>query len=68
MECGFVLSILDSNPEVRGKRKGKRKERGHRENEEDGEKEKKKKKDNPRPNYFVSIPITNQKVQRSKRS
>lgn len=33
------------------------------ENEEDGEKEKKKKIDSPRPNYFVSIPITNQKVQ-----
>ncbi|XP_026787064.3 A-kinase anchor protein 7 isoform X2 [Pangasianodon hypophthalmus] len=55
-ELGF------SDPEAKGKMKGKRKERGHAENEEDGEKEKKKKKDSPRPNYFVSIPITNQKI------
>ncbi|XP_017311299.1 A-kinase anchor protein 7 isoform X2 [Ictalurus punctatus] len=55
-ELGF------SDPQVKGKTKGKRKERGHMENEEDGEKEKKKKIDSPRPNYFVSIPITNQKI------
>ncbi|KAF4091989.1 hypothetical protein AMELA_G00015930 [Ameiurus melas] len=51
-----------SDPQAKGKTKGKRKERGHVENEEDGEKEKKKKIDSPRPNYFVSIPITNQKI------
>ncbi|XP_053498195.1 A-kinase anchor protein 7 isoform X3 [Ictalurus furcatus] len=55
-ELGF------SDPQAKGKTKGKRKERGHVENEEDGEKEKKKKIDSPRPNYFVSIPITNQKI------
>ncbi|XP_058248767.1 A-kinase anchor protein 7 isoform X1 [Hemibagrus wyckioides] len=55
-ELGF------SGPEAKEKTKGKRKKRGRAENEEDGEKEKKKKKDSPRPNYFVSIPITNQKI------
>ncbi|XP_046729686.1 A-kinase anchor protein 7 isoform X3 [Silurus meridionalis] len=57
-----VLKELSfSDPDAQGKRKGKRKKRGHAENEEDEEKEKKK-KDSPRPNYFVSIPITNQKI------
>ncbi|KAK3506602.1 hypothetical protein QTP70_010869 [Hemibagrus guttatus] len=51
-----------SDPEAKEKTKGKRKKRGRVENEEDGEKEKKTKKDSPRPNYFVSIPITNQKI------
>ncbi|XP_060738765.1 A-kinase anchor protein 7-like isoform X2 [Tachysurus vachellii] len=51
-----------SGPEAKEKMKGKKKKRGHAEDEEDGEKEKKKKKDSPRPNYFVSIPITNQKI------
>ncbi|XP_060769731.1 A-kinase anchor protein 7 isoform X2 [Neoarius graeffei] len=56
-ELGF------SDPEAKEKAKRKRKERRCAENEEDGENEKKKKKkDNPRPNYFVSIPITNQKI------
>ncbi|KAF5897872.1 A-kinase anchor protein 7 isoform X1, partial [Clarias magur] len=53
-ELGF------SDPEAKGKTK--RKGRGCAENEEDEEKEKKKKKDSPRPNYFVSIPITNPKI------
>nr|XP_043905114.1 A-kinase anchor protein 7-like isoform X2 [Solea senegalensis] len=44
------------------KRKRKRGESGVRvDSEEDGDK-KKKKKDSQRPNYFVSIPITNQKI------
>ncbi|KAM9495323.1 A-kinase anchor protein 7 isoform 2-T2 [Clarias gariepinus] len=55
-ELGF------SDPEAKGKAKRKRKGRGCAENEEDEEKEKKKKKDSPRPNYFVSIPITNPKI------
>ncbi|XP_047674385.1 A-kinase anchor protein 7 isoform X2 [Tachysurus fulvidraco] len=57
---GFSISV--SGPEAKEKMKGKKKKRGHAEDEEDGEKEKKKKKDSPRPNYFVSIPITNQKI------
>lgn len=57
--CDGGFSISVSSAEAKGKRKG----RGHAENEEDGEKEKRKKKDSPRPNYFVSVPITNPKVQ-----
>ncbi|KAI4882698.1 hypothetical protein NFI96_022346 [Prochilodus magdalenae] len=46
----------------RKEKKRKRAEKGRVESEEDGEKEKKKQKGCPRPNYFVSIPITNQKI------
>ncbi|XP_072533518.1 uncharacterized protein [Salminus brasiliensis] len=48
--------------ESSSEKKRKRTEKGRVESEEDGEKEKKKKKGCPRPNYFVSIPITNQKI------
>ncbi|XP_076872696.1 A kinase (PRKA) anchor protein 7 isoform X2 [Brachyhypopomus gauderio] len=44
------------------KKKRKRAQKGQVESEGDGEKDKKKKKAVPRPNYFVSIPITNQKI------
>ncbi|TSO15221.1 Interleukin-20 receptor subunit alpha [Bagarius yarrelli] len=46
------------------RRRGEGKKGEHVENEEDVEKEEKKKKrtDVPRPNYFVSIPITSQKI------
>ncbi|KAL7889039.1 hypothetical protein AOLI_G00040130 [Acnodon oligacanthus] len=46
-------------------KKRKRAEKGRVESEEDREKEKKKKKGSPRPNYFVSIPITNQKIKQA---
>ncbi|XP_062857866.1 A-kinase anchor protein 7-like isoform X2 [Trichomycterus rosablanca] len=54
-ELGFY------DPDASGKTKRKRKEKGQDEEEEDRGKEKKK-KGSPRPNYFVSIPITNQKI------
>ncbi|KAM3603216.1 uncharacterized protein V6R79_018595 [Siganus canaliculatus] len=50
------------SPESNQKRKRKRGDSGGRvDSEEDAEK-KKKKKDNQRPNYFVSIPITNAQI------
>ncbi|XP_022518362.1 A-kinase anchor protein 7 isoform X2 [Astyanax mexicanus] len=54
-ELGFTGS--ESSSEKKRKRAGK----GRVEDEEDGE-EKKKKKNCPRPNYFVSIPITNPEI------
>ncbi|XP_035385053.1 A-kinase anchor protein 7-like [Electrophorus electricus] len=44
------------------KKKGRRAEREQGDGEEVGENEKKKKKGIPRPNYFVSFPITNQQI------
>ncbi|XP_030638460.1 A-kinase anchor protein 7 [Chanos chanos] len=58
-ELGFTTS------ESSLKKKRKRGESGRVESEEDGEKKKKKKKESYRPNYFVSIPITNQKIKES---
>ncbi|XP_017576261.1 A-kinase anchor protein 7 isoform X3 [Pygocentrus nattereri] len=51
--------------ETSAEKKRKRAAKGRAESEEDGEKEKKKKKGSPRPNYFVSIPITNQKIKQA---
>ncbi|KAL7872564.1 hypothetical protein SRHO_G00075470 [Serrasalmus rhombeus] len=51
--------------ETSAEKKRKRAAKGRPESEEDGEKEKKKKKGSPRPNYFVSIPITNQKIKQA---
>lgn len=47
------------------KRKRKRDGGGRLDSEEDAEGKKKKKKENQRPNYFISIPITNPQVENS---
>lgn len=55
----FVVPTPESNQK---KRKRKRDGGGRVDSEEDAEGKKKKKKENQRPNYFISIPITNPKV------
>ncbi|XP_066514997.1 A-kinase anchor protein 7-like [Hoplias malabaricus] len=65
-ECWTELGFTggESNPKEKKKSKRKRADKG-KVDSEDGEKETKKKKDSPRPNYFVSIPITNQKIKQA---
>ncbi|XP_035630658.1 A-kinase anchor protein 7 isoform X2 [Oncorhynchus keta] len=51
-----------TKPEAKLKNKRKRGASGRVESEEDADTKKKKKKETQRPNYFVSIPITNPKI------
>uniref|UniRef100_A0A3Q1EU10 A-kinase anchor protein 7-like phosphoesterase domain-containing protein n=1 Tax=Acanthochromis polyacanthus TaxID=80966 RepID=A0A3Q1EU10_9TELE len=60
----FLLSVVPNPEPTQKKKKRKRGESGGLlDSEEDGDK-KKKKKENQRPNYFLSIPITNTQVRR----
>uniref|UniRef100_A0A3Q4N8V4 A-kinase anchor protein 7 isoform gamma-like n=1 Tax=Neolamprologus brichardi TaxID=32507 RepID=A0A3Q4N8V4_NEOBR len=59
----LLLSVVPSQESTKKKRKRKRGDsEGRVDSEDDGDK-KKKKKESQRPNYFVSIPITNTQVQ-----
>ncbi|XP_051511306.1 A-kinase anchor protein 7 isoform X3 [Myxocyprinus asiaticus] len=58
-ELGFASS------ESSVKKKRKRGESGRVGSEEDGDGKKKKKKETARPNYFVSVPITNPKIKQT---
>lgn len=60
MWLNACLGVSVSSGESSVKKKRKRGDSARVESEEDGEK--KKKKDTARPNYFVSVPITNPEV------
>lgn len=64
--CAYLFFSAVPTPESNQKKRKRKRDGGGRvDSEEDAEGKKKKKNENQRPNYFISIPITNPQVENS---